>query len=78
LSAGDNTVNGDGRWGDYSSIQVDPTNSNIFWTALEVPSGNSWSTQITELIIADAVPEPGTVGLLMAGALLFAGLRRRI
>jgi hypothetical protein len=78
LSAGDNTVNGDGRWGDYSSIQVDPTNSNIFWTALEVPSGNHWSTQITELIIADAVPEPGTVGLLMAGALLFAGLRRRI
>jgi hypothetical protein len=72
---GDNSVNLDGRRGDYSSIQVDPTDPNIFWTALEVPSGNTWSTQITELIIT--TPEPGTIGLLAAGALLFVSLRRR-
>jgi hypothetical protein len=75
LGIGDNTSTGDGRWGDYSAIQVDPDNPNIFWTAIEVPYQNSWSTQITELILP--TPEPGTLGLLTAGALLVTGLRRR-
>jgi hypothetical protein len=55
----------DNRWGDYSVTAIDPTNSNVFWTAIEVTSSDgTWSTQITQLT---ATPEPGTIGLLAAG-----------
>jgi hypothetical protein len=68
------------RWGDYSSIAVDPTNPNTFWTALEIPIANSgggqsrWGTQITQINL-NAVPEPGTFMLLAFGGLLIAGRR---
>jgi hypothetical protein len=45
------------RWGDYSSVSVDPSDSNRFWTIQMIPiydslfeSGDLWETQITELI----------------------------
>jgi hypothetical protein len=78
LSAGDNTVNTDGRMGDYTSTVIDPTNSNIFWTSSEVPLQGSWGTRITELVLTpDSVPEPGM--FVLTGALI-AGLlwRRRL
>jgi hypothetical protein len=78
LSAGDNTVNTDARWGDYSAIQVDPNDPNTFWTAIEVPLNGHWGTEITQLTISDlSVPEPGSIGLLGAGVLMLAGLRRK-
>jgi hypothetical protein len=78
LGTGDGSINGDGRWGDYSAIQIDPDNPDIFWTSLEVPLSGHWGTQITELIIPDSsVPEPATVGLLTAGLSLFAYIRRK-
>jgi hypothetical protein len=78
LSAGDNTVNNDGRMGDYTSTVIDPTNPNIFWTSSEVPFQGTWGTRITELVLTpDPVPEPGT--FVLTGALI-AGLlwRRRL
>ena len=55
-------VNGLSRWGDFSSINVDPTDSNVFWTNQEfVSAPNVWSTQITAIRV---VPEPSVVTLL--------------
>jgi len=37
-----------GRWGDYSSIAVDPVDNRSFWSHGEYsPGGNSWSTWIS-------------------------------
>ena len=53
---------GDSRWGDYSTVSVDPSDPNRFWTIQELPlydgsldiNGNGdavvWQMQITELI----------------------------
>jgi hypothetical protein len=73
LSAGDNSVNLDGRMGDYTSTVIDPTNPNIFWTSSEVPDQGTWGTQITELILT--TPEPGT--FLLVGSLIGGLLWRR-
>ncbi len=62
---------GRNRWGDYSATVVDPEDPRVFWTFQEWASGtDAYSTQITQLI----VPEPATILLLAAGAVL---LRRR-
>jgi hypothetical protein len=54
----------DSRWGDYSSISVDPDDPNRFWTIQMYPSGvdsslgidvGIWSTQITEILTANPV-----------------------
>jgi hypothetical protein len=48
------------RWGDYSSISVDPNDPTHFWTIQMFPSavdpdtGGTWSTQITEIIATTA------------------------
>jgi hypothetical protein len=69
-----NTVfSGTERWGDYSSVTIDPTNQNSFWAINEIPlSSSQWSTQITQI----TVPEPGmlSIATLGLGGLL---LRRR-
>lgn len=48
------------RWGDYSTISVDPNNANNFWIVEMYPSdvGNNdvWSTQVIQLI---TTPEVG-------------------
>jgi hypothetical protein len=63
-------VAGDGssRWGDYSSISVDPLNSSNFWTIQMIPaSGTTWQTQITQLTIPQVSASPSLSGFL-AGA----------
>jgi hypothetical protein len=44
------------RWGDYSTISVDPNNANNFWIIEMYPSdsGNNdvWSTQVIQLLTA--------------------------
>jgi hypothetical protein len=69
------------RWGDYSSVSVDPSNPNAFWVVQEwadtpVSGQSRWSTQITQLSIA-AVPEPATAGILGIGSLLLLARRGR-
>ena len=50
-------ANGDNRWGDYSTTTVDADNPNHFWTIQEYASaGNTWSTQVTELIVSEVPP----------------------
>ena len=68
-------VNGLSRWGDFSSINVDPTDPNVFWTNQEFVSGpDVWSTQITQIRI---VPEPSVPAILGATMLMFLFVRRR-
>ena len=68
-------VNGISRWGDFSSIGVDPTDSNVFWTNQEFVSAlDVWSTQITAIRI---VPEPSVSTFLGATVVLFLFLRGR-
>lgn len=62
-------VNGLSRWGDFSTIGVDPTDSNVFWTNQEfVSAPDVWSTQITAIRI---VPEPTIAAFLGAAMLMF-------
>ena len=43
-------TDGTSRWGDYSAINVDPSDPTRFWTIqMVVTAPNEWSTQITEL-----------------------------
>ena len=69
-------LNGSSRWGDFSSISVDPTDSNVFWTNQEfVSAPDVWSTQITQIRV---VPEPNVLSMLVASGLLAATFRGRV
>jgi PEP-CTERM motif-containing protein len=49
-----------GRWGDFSSTVVDPSNPNVFWTFQEFAlTSSAWATQVTQIF----VPEPGSLEL---------------
>lgn len=76
------------RWGDYSSVTIDPNDINSFWAVTEIPigyvpvydaSGNflynvaRWGTQVSEITI----PEPGSIFLLGLGLAGVARLRRK-
>ena len=68
-------VNGLSRWGDFSSINVDPTDRNVFWTNQEFVSATDvWSTQITAIRI---VPEPTVAALFGATVLMLLLVRGR-
>lgn len=52
------------RWGDYSTISVDPSDASRFWTIQMLPLDDGffgttylWQTQITELITSLAPPQ---------------------
>jgi hypothetical protein len=72
---------GDSRWGDYSTISVDPVDSTHFWTIQMLPlysfdydlfdSGDAviWQMQITELITSVAAP-PLTISLTGTNAVV--------
>jgi hypothetical protein len=64
------------RWGEYSSVSIDPDNPHVFWSVQAVPLDSSeWTTQISQII----VPEPtGCVGYVVVSLLLvLAGCRQR-
>ena len=79
------------RWGDYSSVTLDPTNPHKFWVIGEYareyndaagghPGGSGrsrWSTWISELNIGTAVPEPSSWMMMIAGFGLVGAARRR-
>ena len=80
------------RWGDYSSVSLDPEDESMFWIAGEFArepndeahghpggtGGTRWGTYITGFQVGNAVPEPGTWMLLISGfGLAGAALRRR-
>lgn len=56
---------GGNRWGDYSSLSVDPTDQCTFWTAQEygrVSGSFQWSTYVASFKMANCVAGPsGTV-----------------
>lgn len=67
---------GRNRWGDYSAVTIDPTDPYSFWTIQEWASGDDvWSTQVTQLTVGPAIPEPGTIVLFGSGLGVW-GLRR--
>jgi len=49
------------RWGDYSTISVDPNDPTRFWCVQMFPSDSAnndvWSTQITELVTSLSLPQ---------------------
>jgi hypothetical protein len=56
-----------GRWGDFTTTVVDPSNPYSFWTFQQYADGTtSWATQVTQIL----VPEPQ--GLILATAALAA------
>ena len=84
------TATGRQRWGDYSQVSVDPTDSNKFWAIGEFAreynnaagghpggtGGSRWGTYIAEI---SAVPEPSTYGMMALGMAVVGGMvmRRR-
>ncbi len=49
MNGGGCQTSGTQRWGDYSSMTVDPSNPSTFWYTTEyysVPSGSNWETRI--------------------------------
>lgn len=78
------------RWGDYSSVTLDPTDKQSFWitgqfarefnnTAGGHPGGSGfarWGTWVSEIIVA-GVPEPGTWMTMIFGFGLVGATMRR-
>jgi hypothetical protein len=80
------------RWGDYSSVSLDPNDSTKFWVIGEFAreyndatgghvgtGGSRWSTWVSEIDTSTtAVPEPAQWSLMLAGfGLLGSAVRRR-
>lgn len=78
------------RFGDYSSVTVDPTDPSKFWATNEIAlefntpanghpggtGGSRWGTWIAE-IEADAVPKPTTWAMMIAGFGMVGAIGRR-
>ena len=71
------------RWGDYSSVTVDPNDSESFWVAGEFArpyqsavSFSRYGTWISQISLA-AVPEPATWAMMLVGFGLMGGFMRR-
>ena len=73
------------RWGDYSAVTLDPTNSESFWVIGEYQGPNftvgadtrtSWGTWISDVILSP-VPEPTTWAMMLVGFGLIGGAARR-
>jgi len=55
-TAGNNTGQSDGRWGDYSGMSVDPKSPTTFWYTTEYyksTSADSWSTRVGSFTFAN-------------------------
>ena len=81
------------RWGDYSSVTIDPTNDQSFWLIGEYAreynnangghpggtGGSRWGTWISEIQLAPtAVPEPATWMMMILGfGLVGYAMRKR-
>lgn len=79
------------RWGDYSAVTVDPSNERSFWVigqyAIEYNNaasghpggsgGSNWGTWISEVTVAQAVPEPQTYLMMLGGLLALGAAARR-
>ena len=63
------------RWGDYSATTLDPSDPFRFWTIQEwVSAPDTWATQITELIVSRAIPEPSTFLLLISALVVLLAI----
>jgi hypothetical protein len=79
------------RWGDFSSVSLDPTNDEDFWVIGEYAreyndaanghpggtGGSRWSTWIAEIETSGVVPEPGSWAMMLAGFGVIGGAMRR-
>ncbi len=52
------------RWGDYSSIFIDPSDDETFWYTTEyyTSSGTNWNTRIGSFKVSGGTPPVGTLG----------------
>ena len=78
------------RWGDYSAVNVDPTDQSKFWAIGEYAreyndaagghpggtGGSRWSTWIVGVDIAGGIPEPRTWAMLLIGFGAIGGAMR--
>ncbi|HEV7240121.1 MAG TPA: hypothetical protein VGQ36_12855 [Thermoanaerobaculia bacterium] len=79
LTAGNGSQTGATRWGNYSTMDVDPLDDSTFWYTTEYYSASSsagWRTRVSSFTVpscAPAVPPPATldhqVALLIGGLL---------
>ncbi|CAM3165976.1 PEP-CTERM protein-sorting domain-containing protein [Sphingomonas antarctica] len=79
------------RWGDYSAVSLDPSDSKSFWVVGEFAreyndgtdhpggtGGSRWGTWISQISLSTtAVPEPSQWALMFSGFGLLGGVARR-
>ena len=66
------------RWGDYSTLVNDPSNPDVFWSFQEVAlTRGAWSTQITQITLPTATPEPSGLLVVATGIPCLIALRRK-
>ena len=81
------------RWGDYSAVNLDPNDSNVFWAIGEYAreyndaagghpggtGGSRWSTWVAGINVSEfAVPEPSTWAMMILGlGFVGAAMRRK-
>jgi hypothetical protein len=53
-----NTGETSGRWGDYSAVQFDPTDANLYWAHHEYSVNSSWRTWV-QSVATDSCDCPG-------------------
>ena len=80
-----NPAAGRQRWGDYSSVTLDPDNEKNFWVVGEYAEtfnntagghpggsgGSRWGTWIADIDLTGQVPEPKSLALMLIGLLAF-------
>ncbi|MCF8368118.1 MAG: T9SS type A sorting domain-containing protein [Bacteroidales bacterium] len=63
IVSGGSSQTGIDRWGDYSSLTVDPSSDGVFWFTTEYMKSNGWGTRIASFDFEDIQPPTANAGI---------------
>jgi hypothetical protein len=62
IASGNSSQSGINRWGDYSCMNVDPSNDTVFWFTAEYMKGSGWGTKIASFDFGEIQPPVAFAG----------------